>query len=93
MQKYFENCTCEYNKSRGFNVAVKKTKYVLFSRTSTDKINLNIDSQTIKQEEEAKFLGIIFDSKLTWKPRINFTHIRAAATCNMPKAFARTTWY
>ena len=72
-------------KSRGLNVAVKKTKYVFFSRTSTDKINLNIDSQLIKQEEEAKFLGIIFDLKLTWKSHINFTHKRAAAACNMLK--------
>ena len=65
---------------------------MLFSSTSTDKINLNIDGQIIKQEENAKFIGIIFDSKLTWKSHIKFTHKKATVVCNMLKAFAGTTW-
>jgi len=55
---------CDIN---GFKISMDKTVAVLFTNRRDD-INsrLKIGEDYIKVENKAKFLGLIFDSKLTW---------------------------
>ena len=52
---------------------VKKTKFMHFDKSifNTSVPKLCIGSKQIKCVENKKFLGVIFDNKLSWKPHIN----------------------
>ena len=61
------------------HINVKKCCYMYFSpskRTSSDldddqnSQNLSINSKIIKRVSQTKFLGVIIDDKLSWKPHI-----------------------
>ena len=52
---------------------ISKTNYVIFHskvRKIDEFIRIKIGSKTIKRENYVKYLGILVDSALTWKPRI-----------------------
>ena len=50
---------------------LSKTKYILFCNKKIDKpVKLKIQNVEIEQVNEHKFLGIIIDNKLCWKPHI-----------------------
>ena len=57
--------------SNGLALNVKKTKYMLFSRSKT-KFNtpLNFMGNEIEKLSEARFLGVIVDEKLNWSAHI-----------------------
>ena len=48
----------------------EKTKYIYFNNTNTGSININPNLNSIKQTDEAKFLGIIITSNLSWESHI-----------------------
>ena len=52
---------------------LSKTKYIIFGNrpTNTDK-NLTINNIEIERVNEIKFLGVIIDNKLSWKPHIMY---------------------
>jgi len=53
--------------SNGLALNLKKTKYIIFSRSRIDNnYNLTISDKLIERTSEAKFLGVIVDDKLTW---------------------------
>ena len=48
-----------------------KTVFLILSnRNLTYNFNILIDNNIIKEEQQVKYLGVIFDSKLSWKPHI-----------------------
>ena len=52
---------------------ISKTNYVIFHskvRKIDEFIRIKIGSKTIKRENYVKYLGILVDSALTWKPHI-----------------------
>ena len=51
----------------GFKVSMEKTVAVLFTkRVVNNNVIVKFNGNTINTANSAKFLGIIFDSKLTW---------------------------
>ena len=56
----------------GFSFSMHKTKAVLFTQQPGlhPKPNLNMYSGNIIYENSVKFLGMLFDAKLTWKAHI-----------------------
>ena len=59
---------------------VSKTKVVLFgSRRALSKVqslNVNISGKVLQQVETIKYLGVILDNCLSWKPHITNLHVR-----------------
>jgi len=52
--------------THGFNLDGKKTVVVLFThRRENINCRLKIDDEYVRVENKAKFLGLVFDSKLT----------------------------
>ena len=53
---------------------IKKAKFINFdmSRSNIHVPKLCIDTTPIKYVDNKKFLGVILDNKLSWKPHINF---------------------
>ena len=63
---------------------IKKTKFIIFKNTRKNnlyKFNIKFGSQTIEQTEEIKYLGVIIDSNLNWKPHIKFIKNKVSSGC------------
>ena len=58
--------------SNGLALNLKKTCYMIFSkrRLDTSSLQITIDGQIIARKNEARFLGVIVDEKLTWSSHI-----------------------
>ena len=53
---------------------IEKTSFVVFhspQRRIAHKLNLNISNMSVKSDNHVKYLGLIFDSNLNWKPYLH----------------------
>lgn len=59
---------------------VKKSNLIIFNHSNCayDKINIKINNKFLEEKSSAKYLGIIIDSKLTWKPHIDYVNTKLA---------------
>ena len=57
-------------KNNGLKLNVGKTKYMIFSNRSPEDINISIEGQQLVKSEHERFLGVIIDSKLSWRQHI-----------------------
>ena len=58
----------------------KKTIAVVFSHRKDMDIQLSINNQKVKVEGTAKFLGLVFDSKLNWNEHIIYIEDKCKKT-------------
>ena len=62
-------------KANKLSVNIDKTNYIIFQPTqkkSTYEILLLHDDRLITQKKQIKFLGVLLDENLSWKPHINY---------------------
>jgi len=64
----------------------------VFTHRKHDKITLNINGQDIKIENSAKFLGLTFDSKLSWSAHIKYIEDKCKKRLNLMRAVSGNTW-
>jgi len=84
------NSWCNQN---GFKISVTKTVGVLFTnKKQLPIINIKIDHELIKIENKAKFLGMIFDRKLSWKPHIEYIIEKCKKRLNLMRAVSGCNW-
>lgn len=77
-----------------------KTQTVVFlppksrSRTQRNprKLNITVHGVPIKPSKTVKYLGVIFDTKLTWTPQLNHIVTKAKNRLNLLKRLVGTTW-
>ena len=64
----------EWLKANKLSLNVKKTHYMIFNgkRKLKYQISLNIDGESINEDDKTKFLGVIIDKNLTWKSHIQY---------------------
>ena len=53
---------------------------------------LKFDNDSIQFVKEAKFLGLIWDTKLTFEPHIKYLKARCQKSLNLLKVLSRTQW-
>ena len=53
---------------------------------------LKLDNDHIQFVKEAKFLGLIWDTKLTFEPHIKYLKARCQKSLNILKVLSRTEW-
>ena len=53
---------------------------------------IKIDTHTLKEEDEATYLGVTFDKRLTWKPHTLRTEGKARKKLTIMRKLAGTTW-
>ena len=56
---------------------VKKSNLLIFNQ-STFKVTIKINNSILEEKESAKYLGIVFDAKLSWVPHINYVNKKLA---------------
>jgi Reverse transcriptase (RNA-dependent DNA polymerase)/Endonuclease-reverse transcriptase len=77
----------------GFQINTAKSFGIVFTnKISNISINLTINNVHIEIKKEYKFLGVIFDSRLTWKPHILYVCDRAKKCLNLMRAICGTVW-
>ena len=61
--------------SNKLSLNIEKSSYVVFhpsQKNITDDFNLIIDDVCLKKEKFIKYLGVIIDSNLSWKPQVGY---------------------
>jgi len=78
----------------GFRLSVPKTKAIHFSIipglfSSPD---LNINNQRLEYSENAKFLGLVWDHKLTWRPQITSLKVKCIKLLGLLRSVTSQHW-
>lgn len=70
-----------------------KTKYIIFSRKRTvPALNIKLNSVRLTQLDVIRYLGILFDRKLTWNRHIDNVYNQTLQTINRLTIAARVRW-
>ena len=74
----------------GFSFSAKKSKILICHRKkrTNPQIQLCLNNQKLECVTEFKYLGLILDSKLTWKPHINYLKNETFSRVNLLKIIA-----
>ena len=83
------NSWCE---KLGFKLSIPKTIAVLFTNKKNTKISINLKNLAIQTLPYAKFLGVTFDSKLTWKRHIDNILIKCKKRLNLLRCISGNSW-
>jgi len=65
---------------------------VLFSHRRISDIHLFLNNQPVKIDNKAKFLGLVFDSKLNWRDHITYLEEKCKERLQLMRAVAGNTW-
>jgi len=77
----------------GYKISMNKRVAVLFTRRRNRIDNiLKINGDSIKMENKAKFLGMIFDSKLSWNDHVNYIVDKCKKRLNLLRAISGNKW-
>ena len=80
-------------KNNLMNVNTTKTNFQLFSLRKTPvEIILHYGDTILQRTENAKYLGVYFDKKLTWKDHIEYLTKKATNRFKLLKRLAGTKW-
>ena len=83
----------EWTLKNGFTISKNKTVAMHFcpDRKCMDPV-LKLDNDPIQFVKEAKFLGLIWVTKLTFEPHIKYLKARCQKSLNILKVLSRTEW-
>ena len=76
----------------GFTTNKKKSQGIIFTRKKNIGTNLYINGEAIAFVKTAVFLGITFDSRLTWAPYIDQIVQRCKKRINLMKCLCHNKW-
>ena len=88
------NSITKWADDRGFRFSSTKTVAVRFTRCRRiEQVPpLTLKGNTIPYENEAKFLGMIFDHKLTWGSHIDSLKLKVKSSLNILKVISGSSW-
>ena len=79
----------------GFIINAKKTVSICFTRSTKQSklpIELAVKAETVEHVRSAKFLGLIFDSKLTWTAHVAYIAERCGNKINLMRMLTGRKW-
>ncbi|OXU16378.1 hypothetical protein TSAR_008960, partial [Trichomalopsis sarcophagae] len=92
--KYILNNISEFANKSGFKFSKNKIQVIIFSKKNSidHKLKLNISNDPVQTVKEVKILGLIFDSRLTWKPHIEHLKRQCIFRSNILKTLSARNW-
>lgn len=79
--------------SHGFTFSTEKTKCIVFSKSKPPNLPaIYLNNCRLPAVEQIKYLGVIFDGRLTWKPHIDFLRKECTKRINLLKVLAHQDW-
>lgn len=92
MQKTIDSLTA-WSRKTGFKFSASKTRCILFSKRSSATIpTLSMNNHALQFEKSTRFLGVTFDSKLTWKTHIQQLRVSCNKVLNLLKVLSGHKW-
>jgi ribonuclease HI len=83
----------QWSLSNGMIVSTEKTQFQTFSLAHHQiQPNLTYNGEVLYQKDDCKYLGVIFDNKLTWKSQIENLATKASKRLTLLKKLGGTTW-
>jgi len=79
----------------GFKMSATKTVCVLFAKDSRLKTRMKpivVNNTAIKVEKAAKFLGVYFDERLTWRQHFDYVVKKCKARLNLMRSVSGSSW-
>ena len=77
----------------GFKISLEKSVTMLFTRkTKNTDINLRLKNTVLNQVTKMKYLGVVFDSRNSWKEQISHLQERCSKPMNILKCLAGKNW-
>ena len=91
--QYTINRLAKWTLQNGFTISKNKTVAMHFcpDKKCMDHV-LELGGDPIPFVKEAKFLGLIWDTKLTFEPHIKYLKARCQKSLNVLKVLSRTEW-
>ena len=87
------NSLCDWAKEHNLKFNADKTKAMIFTRKyKFEKPEIWINRKPIEYVDTFKYLGIIFDTKLTWKPHIKQQSLKAKASLFIGRKMLGKHW-
>ena len=87
------NALQKWSAITGLHFSTEKTKMMIFHRKhNSPQISINLYGDPIEITNQMKFLGVIFENKLTFKGHINNLKARANLSLNIIKKISGTNW-
>ena len=82
-----------WSEQNGLKFSTSKSLYCIFTRNrKTRDLNLKLCNSNLPRKNEVKYLGLIFDSQLTWLPHIKYIRDRCMKRMNVIKHVANKKW-
>lgn len=93
LQNYIDKLVAYFDRW-GFKISTGKTTAILFSKYKKDTkdIKLYIHGEQIAINSTVKFLGVVFDQRLTWRPHIENIVARCTKRLNIMKVMSSVNW-
>ena len=79
-------------KTWGAKLSSRKTKAMIFTHRQYNTPKLKLESTDIEIVQNLTFLGLIFDSRLSWKPHIDNINTRCNKRLNVLKCIVGSDW-
>ena len=77
----------------GFRFSVEKTKCIFFTRKKIEEsVKVPLYGKSLERVKCLKFLGVVFDGRLTWKDHITEVIDRSKKVLNVMRCLAGTEW-
>lgn len=77
----------------GFRFSENKTKFMFFTKKKVgNDINLTLYGRNLERVNEFKYLGLLFDSRLTWKSHINKVVEKCKKVLNVMRCLRGRDW-
>jgi ribonuclease HI len=78
----------------GFKISTEKSCGVIFTNKvkSKNSIKLKIKGKELKMEPKVKFLGMIFDARLTWSDHIKYVVDKCKSALNLMRCLSGSSW-
>ena len=88
------NAVQKWVTSNGFKFSVIKSECIHFHRKRSQVLDpyLTLNGQRMKVSKEVKFLGVIFDTKLSFLPHLKYLKKSCQAGLNVLKVISHTDW-
>ena len=68
----------EWLAANKLSLNVGKSKLLVFNNKKKIKIEITLNNQSLKEVDNAKYLGILIDNKLNWLPQINAVKLKVS---------------
>ena len=86
------NHLTNWSLTNGLKFSIQKSCYCIFTHKNTRDLNLTLSNQILPRNTQVRYLGVIFDQRLSWKPHINHLREKCFNRLNILKAVAHKKW-